>query len=285
MIRRFFSRQSTSLNGAVAVITGAGGGIGRELALVLARERCQLALVDINASALAVTADLARRYALNVSHHVTDVTSREQMAALAASVAETYGVIDILINNAGITLQKSFAMHSMADLHRIVDINLWGVLNGCHFFLPYLRKSRRAHIVNLSSMAAFIGMPSQSTYCATKAAVRALSEALWAELAADNIGVTCVHPGAIRTEMIKHTLESAEDTSIALRNYDLAMRIGVDPDKAARKIIAAMRSNRQRVCIGADSFLFDIVKRLFPTAVHYPFRWLFKSQMRERRTS
>ncbi len=202
------------------------------------------------------------------------------MAALPETVTQVHGGIDILINNAGITLQKSFAAHSIAELQRIVGINLWGVLYGCLYFLPYLRESTRAHIVNMSSMAAFIGMPSQSTYCATKAAVRALSESLWAELARDNIGVTCVHPGAIRTDMIKRTLASSEDQSIALRNYELATRMGVDADKTAEKIIAAMRNRSQRVRIGTDSVLFDVAKRLLPRAVHYPFLWLFNSQMR-----
>lgn len=164
MFGKLLIRQTTSLGGAVAVITGAGGGIGRELALALAIDGCHLALVDNNAAALTETALAAKRYPVNVSQHVVDVTSQDQMAAVAASIADIHGVIDILINNAGITLQKSFTAHSVADLHRIVGVNLWGVLYGCHYFLPYLRKSMRAHIVNLSSMAAFIGMPSQSTY-------------------------------------------------------------------------------------------------------------------------
>ena len=206
MINKRFRRQPTSLGGAVAVITGAGGGIGRQLALVLAREGCNLALTDIDVLSLNETVTQAEKYSVKISRHIVDVTSQEQMAALPETVVRVHGGIDILINNAGITLQKSFAAHSIAELERIVGINLWGVLYGCHYFLPYLRQSTRAHIVNMSSMAAFIGMPSQSTYCATKAAVRALSESLWAELARDNIGVTCVHPGAIRTDMIKRTL-------------------------------------------------------------------------------
>lgn len=280
MISKFFRSEPKPVRGGVAVITGAGGGIGRQLALVLAREGCNLALVDIDAEALATTAALAEKHGVKVSQHTTDVTSEQQMAALPDAVAQIHGGIDFLINNAGITLQKSFAAHSMADLRRVVNINLWGVLYGCHFFLPYLRKSPRAHIVNLSSMAAFIGMPSQSTYCLTKAAVRALSESLWAELARDNIGVTCVHPGAIRTDMIKHTMADSEDLAIARRNYELATRLGVDADKTAEKIIAAMRGNRLRVRIGFDSVLFDVAKRLLPVAVHYPFRQLFRSQMR-----
>lgn len=280
MILKRFQRQPTPVGGAVAVITGAGGGIGRQLALVLAREGCNLALIDIDAPSLTETATQAAKYAVKVSQHIVDVTSQEQMAALPETVTQVHGGIDILINNAGITLQKSFAAHSIAELQRIVGINLWGVLYGCHYFLPYLRQSTRAHIVNMSSMAAFLGMPSQSTYCATKAAVRALSESLWAELASDNIGVTCVHPGAIRTDMIKRTLASSEDQSIALRNYELATRMGVDADKTAEKIIAAMRNRSQRVRIGTDSVLFDVAKRLLPRAVHYPFLWLFKSQMR-----
>jgi len=292
MISKLFKRELKSVRGGVAVITGAGGGIGRQLALVLAREGCNLALTDIDASELATTAALAEKQSaaeqlgeigktgVKVSQHVVDVTSEAQMAALPEAVAQIHGGIDFLINNAGITLQKSFAAHSMDDLRRVININLWGVLYGCHYFLPYLRKSPRAHIVNMSSMAAFMGIPSQSTYCLTKAAVRAFSESLWAELARDNIGVTCIHPGAIRTDMMKHTMASSEDLTIARRNYELATRIGVDADKTAEKIIKAMRDNRLRVRIGADSVMFDVLKRLLPVAIHYPFKLLFRSQMR-----
>jgi short-subunit dehydrogenase len=160
MINKRFRRQPTSLGGAVAVITGAGGGIGRQLALVLAREGCNLALTDIDVLSLNETVTQAEKYSVKISRHIVDVTSQEQMAALPETVVRVHGGIDILINNAGITLQKSFAAHSIAELERIVGINLWGVLYGCHYFLPYLRQSTRAHIVNMSSMAAFIGMPS-----------------------------------------------------------------------------------------------------------------------------
>jgi short-subunit dehydrogenase len=277
-----FNAPQKAVRDGVAVITGAGGGIGRQLALNLARQGCHLALVDINAPALLATADLASATGVRVSQHVIDITDQDRMAALPQAIADIHGGIDFLINNAGITLQKSFAAHSMDDLRRIVDINLWGVLYGCHYFLPYLRKSSRAHIVNLSSMNAFLGMPSRSTYCLTKAAVRALSEALWAELAREAIGVTCVHPGAIRTDMIMHTLQESEDLAVAQRNYELAARIGMDASKAASSIIDAMRRNRLRVRVGADAVAFDVLKRLLPVAIHYPFKWLFQSQMKHR---
>lgn len=175
-MRMFFLSPDKSVRGGVAAVTGAGGGIGRQLALALAREGCHLALADIDPAALAETTVQAEAMGVKVSQHIVDVRSEEQMAALPEAIAAIHGGIDFLINNAGITLQKSFAAHSVTDLRRVVDINLWGVLYGCHFFLPWLRRSNRAHIVNLSSMAAFLGLPSQSTYCLTKAAVRALSE-------------------------------------------------------------------------------------------------------------
>lgn len=273
-------KKPKSVCGGVAVITGAGGGIGRQLALALADKGCHLALTDIDGTALTETAVQAEARGVRVSRHVVDVRSETQMAALPEAVAEIHGGIDFLINNAGITLQKSFAAHSVPDLRRVVDINLWGVLYGCHFFLPYLRRSPRGHIVNLSSMAAFLGLPSQSSYCLSKAAVRALSECLWAELSHDGIGVTCVHPGAVRTEMIQRTLTESEDMAVAQRNYELATRLGVASEKAAAKIIAAMCKHRFRVRIGADAVLLDWLKRLLPVAIHYPLRRLFQSQMK-----
>ncbi len=257
-------------SGRVAAITGAAGGLGRALSAALADRGCHLALADVNADSLAEAAEALSGRGVNVSQHVVDVTDRERMARWPAEVLAEHGRVNLLINNAGITLQKSFATHSLADWDRIVGINWWGVLHGCHFFLDALRAADEAHIVNLSSMTGWLGIPMQSSYCATKAAVKGLSEALWAELAGEGIGVTSVHPGAIRTEMIQATLDESDDLAFARRSYATVQRVGISPEKAARRILAAVERGKIRVRIGADAFLLDWAKRWLPTLVHRP---------------
>ncbi|MGH0034039.1 MAG: SDR family NAD(P)-dependent oxidoreductase [Myxococcota bacterium] len=260
------------LENRVAVVTGAGGGIGGALARELAGRGCHLALVDVGADALAASAEAVAHSGVRVSQHVTDVSDRQRMSRLPDAVLEAHGAVHLLVNNAGITLQKSFATHSLEDWDRVVGVNWWGVLHGCHFFLDALRAAEEAHIVNLSSMVGFAGLPMQSSYCATKAAVKGLSESLWAELANEGIGVTAVHPGAIRTEMIQATLAESDDLEFAKRSYDLAQRVGCSPEKAARRIVDAVVRGKLRVRIGADSFLLDWLKRCLPVAIHKPMR-------------
>ena len=264
----------------VAVITGAAGGLGRALAEALASRGCHLALADVSAEALDAAAGALAGRGVKVSRHVADVTDRERMSRLPAEVLAEHGRVHLLVNNAGITLQKTFANHSLADWDRIVGINWWGVLHGCHFFLPALREAGEAHIVNLSSMTGLLGVPIQSSYCATKAAVKGLSEALWAELSVEGIGVTSVHPGAIRTEMIQATLADSDDLDFARRSYALAQRTGVSPEKAAQKILAAVERGKIRVRIGRDALLLDWLKRLLPTAIHRPMRRLLPAAKR-----
>jgi short-subunit dehydrogenase len=263
-------------NDRVVVITGAAGGLGRALAAELAGRGCHLALADVNLAALEAAAKALAVSGQRVSTHVADVTDRERMARLPEEVLREHGRVNLLVNNAGITLQKSFATHTLADWDRIVGINWWGVLHGCHFFLPALRAADEAHIVNLSSMTGLLGIPMQSSYCATKAAVQGLSEALWAEIAGEGIGVTSVHPGAIRTEMIQATLADSDDLAFAKRSYAMAQRMGVSPERAARKIVRAVERGKLRVRIGTDAVLLDVGKRLLPTAIHRPMRRLMR---------
>ncbi len=251
----------------VAVITGAGGGVGRALALALAEEGVHLSLVDVNAGALEATRTELGDSSVKVSLHLVDITNKAEMAALPEAVVAEHGKVNLLINNAGVTFQKSFENHSIEDWERIVNINWWGVLYGCHYFLPYLKAAGEAHIVNLSSMNAFVGLASQSSYCATKSAVRLLSESLQAELGVHNIGVTSVHPGAIKTEMMKATFADADDQGVALKTYELVQKIGVSPETVARRIIKAIRGNAIRIRVGADVVAVDWLKRVFPVSI------------------
>jgi len=266
------------LRDRVAVVTGAGGGVGRALARNLAGRGCHLALVDIDAQALQDTASALAECGVTSSRHLVDVSNREQMAALPGAVAAIHGHINILVNNAGITLQKSFATHSIADWERMINLNLWGVIYGCINFLDDLRQADEAHIVNVSSMSAFVGFPTQSSYCATKAAVKGLSESLWAELASEGIAVTSVHPGAIKTEMIQATLKDSDNLVTAQRNYELAQRMGVTPEHAAERIVDAILKGKMRIRIGRDAVLLDLVKRLLPKAIHRPFVKMYRKQ-------
>ena len=189
------------------------------------------------------------------------------MAALPDAVLAKHGAVNILVNNAGITYQKSFETHTIEDWEKIVGINWWGVLYGCHYFLDALKNSGEGHIVNLSSMSAFVGLPGQTSYCATKAAVKLLSESMWAEMEKFNIGVTSVHPGAIKTDMIQATLKNSDDLEAAQRNYELAHKIGVTPEHVAQRIINAIEKKQLGIRVGKDAVLLDIIKRVFPVGV------------------
>lgn len=250
--------------GHVALITGAGGGLGGALTQALAAKGCALALVDISAEALAKTAASLPSSAGKVTQHIVDVTDRTAMEALRDEVLAAHGRVNILINNAGITLQKNFSTHSLEDWERMVGINLWGVIYGCHFFDEALTQADDAHLVNLSSMSAFLGLPGQSSYCATKAGVQLLTDSLMAEWRLKNIGVTSVHPGAIRTNMIMATLEESDDIEQAKKNFDLAHKTGVDADYAAAKIIRAIEKNKPRLKIGKDAHIFHFIMRYVP---------------------
>ena len=249
----------------VAVITGAGGGLGGALAEALAKKGCHLALADISKEALAETAKSLSLNSGNVTQHVVDVTERKAMETFCDDVLNYHGGVNLLINNAGITLQKNFSTHSLEDWKRMIGINLWGVIYGCHFFDKALTEAEEAHLVNLSSMSAFLGLPGQSSYCATKSGVQLLTDSLMAEWSLKNIGVTSVHPGAIRTNMILATLEESDDIEQAKKNFQLAHKTGVNADFAANKIIRAIEKNKPRIKIGRDSYIFQFIMRFMPS--------------------
>ncbi|NND83273.1 MAG: SDR family NAD(P)-dependent oxidoreductase [Gammaproteobacteria bacterium] len=253
--------------GMVAAITGAGGGIGRCVAQALAARGVNLALADIDQAALEQSKAACAASGVNISLHICDVSSNESVEAFAAEVLAEHGKVNILDNNAGITIQKSFETHTLADWERMMGINVMGVVYGCRAFLPVLKdaaKNDGAHIINMSSMAGFVGLPNQATYSSAKAAVRAISETLYAELAHDNIGVTSVHPGMINTDMILATLDESDDVKQAEKSYKMVKKMGIPPEYAAQRIVRAIEKNHLRIRIGKDAIIVDILKRLLP---------------------
>jgi NAD(P)-dependent dehydrogenase (short-subunit alcohol dehydrogenase family) len=254
------------IEGRVAVVTGAASGIGRATAIRLADRGCALALADIDADGLAsIEKELASR-SVRVSTHLVDVSSREAMGEFAESVEAIHDAAHILINNAGVVIAGTFDEQKLDDLEWLLGINYWGVVYGCHYFLPLLRRQDEAHIVNLSSMFGFLGLPSQSGYCATKAAVRALSESLHVELQSDGIGVSSIHPGCIDTSIVRAgRMEDEESRAEVQAFFD---RRGASPDVVAGAILKAIDKNKLRVRVRAESVLTDWAKRLFPVGIH-----------------
>ncbi len=262
------------LEGRTAVVTGAASGIGRSLAQLLARKGCHLALVDVNRNGLEELARDIRAAGRKVSLHEVDVSDKERMRVLPEEIVREHGHVHLLINNAGVAVGSTIEEHRLEDFEWIVGINFWGVVYGCMFFLPYLRREDEAHIVNLSSVFGLIGLPTQGAYCATKFAVRGLSEALWSELHGSNIGVTSVHPGGVRTNIARAARST--DEAAMRRAIDYFDRHTMPPERAAEKIIRAVERNQLRVRICAETYVTDWAKRLFPSLTQRAVAWAYR---------
>lgn len=186
------------------------------------------------------------------------------MQTLPDRVVADHGAVHIVINNAGVAIHGDLEQQSFDDLEWIVGINFWGVLYGCKLFIPILKQQDEAHIVNLSSMFGLIGLPGQGAYCATKAAVRSLSETLGAELAHTGVRVTSVHPGGIRTNIVADGRfhDSAEHEEMV----EFFERLRVSPDHAAKRIVDAIKREKPRLRICVETYATDWLKRAFPVA-------------------
>jgi NAD(P)-dependent dehydrogenase (short-subunit alcohol dehydrogenase family) len=252
------------LKGRVAVVSGAASGIGRAVSLELGKHGCDLAICDLDDTGLEQTANEVRALGRRVSRHRVDVADRQQMQRFADQVVAEYGRVEILVNNAGVTVTADFEQHSLEDWEWILGVNLWGVIHGCKFFLPHLKQAGEAHIVNVSSVFGLIGVPGQSSYCATKFAVRGLSEALWAELKSHGIGVTCVHPAGVRTNIVRSARTADEaDKAQAVEFIDSN---SITPERCAQRIVRAIRDNRMRLLDSPTAFVIDTIKRVTPVA-------------------
>ena len=272
-----YSAPVKHLAGRVAVVTGAASGIGRAVAVELARRGCALALVDLNETGLAETADRVRAAGRKVSVHVVDVSDRSRMESLPAEVLAEHGHVHVVVNNAGVSVSGKLADQSLDDFAWIVGINFWGVVYGCKLFLPHLLAEDEGHIVNISSLFGLVGIPTQVSYNATKYAVRGISEALISELSGTRVGVTCVHPGGIRTNIVRASRTStAQDAEDKRNTADAFERFAMAPEKAARKIVRAIERDSARVRIGVETYLGDWLKRLFPVATQRLVGWLWR---------
>jgi NAD(P)-dependent dehydrogenase (short-subunit alcohol dehydrogenase family) len=245
-----------------AVVTGAGSGIGRAIALLLARRGCRVALVDVNVDGLAETdAKIKDRGGVS-STHVVDVANREQMLALPEAVLAAHGGVHILVNNAGVTTTAAFHEHTLDDFDWVMGVNLWGVVHGCHAFMPHLLRADEAHIVNISSIFGVVGIPGQSSYCASKFAVRGFTESLWEELDGTHVGVSCVHPGGVSTGIASAARMADESQREGLVAFfrDKA----IPASTAAAQIVDGILKSKRRILITREAHALDLLKRVFP---------------------
>jgi NAD(P)-dependent dehydrogenase (short-subunit alcohol dehydrogenase family) len=254
------------LSEGVAVVTGAGSGMGRCLAAQLASKGSSLAIADIDEKGLAETIASLGSPKGKVTRHIVDVADGEQVRAFADQVAAEHGRATVVFNNAGVALLGNFEELSLGDFRWLMDVNFWGVIYGVTHFLPLLKKEKRAQIVNTSSVFGLVGAVGQTAYCASKFAVRGFTESLRHELEGTNVFVTCVHPGGIKTPIARHARPGARagrnlyQESVA--RFDRVARTSAED--AARRILRGVENREPRVLIGSDCLQIDIWQRLTP---------------------
>ncbi len=251
-------------NNKIAVITGAGSGIGRALAQQLNSEGCRLLLCDVNTDALADTVQSLSRSDVAVQTRLLDVSDKQAMQAWASEIASEYGHVDIVINNAGVAAGAPVEESKYGDIEWLMGINFWGVVYGTMEFLPLLRKAEQGHLVNISSIFGIIGVPTQSAYNAAKFAVRGYTEALRQEMAGSNVHVCCVHPGGIKTNIVRNARMTGTDNDRkeAIAKFD--QLTPTSPESAAAQIIRAVEKRKKRLLIGMDAKIMSLASRLFP---------------------
>lgn len=250
----------------VVVVTGAGSGIGRTLALELAHAGAVLALNDINEATLKETSQLLADFSAESSIHVADLSNASQVQALAAAVIQQHQRVDILINNAGVALGRMKIMDmSSEEWEWIMGINFWGTLNCLRFFLPHLLQQENAHIVNLSSIFGVAAVQERAGYCASKFAVIGLTEALRQELWNTKVQVSIVLPGGIRTNL-GYNARGWKDQAQQQRGAKLVKEDSrTSAETAAKTILNGIRRKKYRIRIGLDAKVLDLIVRIFPS--------------------
>jgi short-subunit dehydrogenase len=248
------------MQNTVSIITGAGSGIGRELALQCAAKGSSVIATDQNAATLAETQALAQAQNTPIQIALLNVAEADAILAFAEKTLPH-------LANAGVALLSgNFSETTMTDFEWLLSINLWGVVRMSHAFLPYMQAQNAGHIINISSIFGLIGVIQQSAYCTAKFAVKGFSDTLRAELAATNIRVTCVHPGGIKTNIASSARIGGEVTAALqvkdARNFEKLAR--TTPHAAAEQILTATLAQKARVLVGFDAKFIALLVRIFP---------------------
>jgi NADP-dependent 3-hydroxy acid dehydrogenase YdfG len=251
-------------DGKVAVVTGAGSGIGRALAIELGRSGAKLAISDVDTDGLAVTEERLCAIGAPVKSDRLDVTEREAFQVYADEVKDHFGTVNQVYNNAGIAYGGSIEISQFKDLERVMDVDYWGVVNGTKLFLPHLIASGDGHVINVSSVFGLLSVPNQGAYNAAKFAVRGFTEALRQEMlvAGHSVKVTCVHPGGIQTAIARNAVTAEGLDKEKLANFFDKRLASTAPQAAARVILDGVRKNKPRVLVGNDAKALDLVARV-----------------------
>ena len=246
--------------GKVAAVTGAGSGIGQALAIELARSGAKLAISDVDTEGLAATEERLKAIGAPVKAERLDVTEREAFGVYADAIAEHFGKVNQIYNNAGIAFAGDVEATQFKEIERVMDVDFWGVVNGTKAFLPHLIASGDGHVINVSSVLGLFSLPGQAAYNAAKFAVRGFTEALRQEMAVAGhpVKVTTVHPGGIKTNIVRNmaTVDSVNKDELA-ETFDKKLA-NTSPQKAARIILDGVRKNKARVLVGPDAKALDL---------------------------
>lgn len=254
-----------------AVITGAGSGIGRGIALALGKRGCHLALADISEAGVAETVrqlSALGNKSLRISRHKLDVADRDATAALPRQVTAQHPGVDLLFNNAGVALGGTFERVSEDNFEWLFEINFWAVVRLSRAFLPLLKASPDARLVNISSIYGIISPPGQAAYSASKFAVRGFSNALRHEFAGSNVGVTVVHPGGVATGIADSARHAADATNEEIEQGLARARrmLTLPPERAGEIIVNGVERRAARVLVGNDAKIIALLERLAPVS-------------------
>ncbi|MCB9664016.1 MAG: SDR family NAD(P)-dependent oxidoreductase [Alphaproteobacteria bacterium] len=262
------------LRDRVAVVTGAAGSLGSLLAEALATEGCHLALADLDPARLEALAARLAPTGVRVTTHAVDVRTAAALDALAAEVEAAHGGCQLLVNAAGVTIWGVFTDQPAHQIDWLLDVNVRGTLHACRAFAPLLAAAHEAHVVNLCSMVGMFGVPIQSTYSASKWAIRGFSEALRAEWAPRGIGVTAVLPGAVANDFLG--AGGVHDPTAVDKVVGLVRQHGVAPERVVAALLDGVRRNRAEVVVGVDAKLVAWTQRLAPGLLPALVRWSYR---------
>jgi NADP-dependent 3-hydroxy acid dehydrogenase YdfG len=261
------SKKRIQIDGRAAFVSGAASGIGRAVAQRLSAHGCPVAIVDQDEDGLAATAQLLDGPVLA---RKLDVRDRHAQLAFAAEVAGwAPAPLGMVFNNAGVTTLQSVTEAAVEDDEWVLDVNLGGVINGVRAFLPILRAQDSGVIVNTSSVFGLVGMPFQSAYCASKFAVRGFTESLRQELRGTGVGTATVHPGGVKTNIVRNARYHDSPLQLGANHDEFARSFEsiafTTPARAAKTIHEGVKAGKSRILVGPDAYLFDALARVLPT--------------------
>ena len=271
-------REFEDFRDKVAAITGAASGMGRALAVALAERGCHVAIADVHADGLDETRRRVQAVAgVRCSTHLVDVADRAAVEAFAADTVREHGGVDLIFNNAGVDVTATVEEMSYADFEWLVNINFWGVVHGTKAFLPYLRQAGQGHVVNTSSLFGLMSVPTQSAYHAAKFAVKGFTDSLRLELDDTDIGVSCVMPGGVRTNIVRNARFRISDNQAPTQDEVVERfesRAGLSSEQAAEWILRGVSRNKARILVGRDAQIAAFLLRVFPVSYLKFMTWM-----------